>query len=63
VQQNFPIKTGETASLFLQHFIKILKAGGSAGIVIKNTFLSNTDSASSALRKALLMSFSIILIP
>jgi type I restriction enzyme M protein len=28
VQQNFPIKTGETASLFLQHFIKILKAGG-----------------------------------
>jgi type I restriction enzyme M protein len=39
VQQNFPIKTGETASLFLQHFIKILKAGGSAGIVIKNTFL------------------------
>ena len=30
VQQNFPIKTGETASLFLQHFIKILKAGGKA---------------------------------
>jgi type I restriction-modification system DNA methylase subunit len=26
VQQNFPIKTGETASLFLQHFIKIMKA-------------------------------------
>ncbi|MEK6557735.1 MAG: N-6 DNA methylase, partial [Candidatus Margulisiibacteriota bacterium] len=25
VQQNFPIKTGETAFLFLQHFIKILK--------------------------------------
>ena len=25
VQQNFPVKTGETASLFLQHFIKILK--------------------------------------
>jgi len=27
-QQNFPIRTGETAFLFLQHFIKILKAGG-----------------------------------
>lgn len=54
VQQNFPIKTGETASLFLQHFIKILKAGGKAGVVIKNTFLSNTDNASIALRKALL---------
>lgn len=54
VQQNFPIKTGETASLFLQHFIKILKAGGKAGIVIKNTFLSNTDNASISLRKLLL---------
>jgi type I restriction enzyme M protein len=54
VQQNFPIKTGETASLFLQHFIKILKAGGKAGVVIKNTFLSNTDNASVSLRKELL---------
>jgi type I restriction enzyme M protein len=54
VQQNFPIKTGETAFLFLQHFIKSLKAGGRAGIVIKNTFLSNTDNASLALRKELL---------
>jgi type I restriction enzyme M protein len=56
VQQNFPIKTGETASLFLQHFIKILKAGGKSGVVIKNTFLSNTDNASVALRKLLLES-------
>ena len=54
VKQNFPIKTGETASLFLQHFIKMLKAGGKAGVVIKNTFLSNTDNASIALRKELL---------
>lgn len=54
VQQNFPIKTGETAFLFLQHFIKKLKAGGRAGIVIKNTFLSNGDAAS--LRKELLSS-------
>lgn len=56
VQQNFPIKTGETAFLFLQHFIKSLKAGGRAGIVIKNTFLSNTDNASVSLRKLLLES-------
>ena len=56
VQQNFPIKTGETASLFLQHFIKILKAGGKAGVVIKNTFLSNTDNATIAIRKHLLES-------
>jgi len=54
VQQNFPIKTGETAFLFLQHFIKKLKAGGRAGVIIKNTFLSNTDNASISLRKQLL---------
>lgn len=59
IKQNFPIKTGETAFLFLQHFIKILKAGGRAGIIIKNTFLSNTDNASVALRKLLLESCNI----
>ncbi|MBV9678410.1 MAG: N-6 DNA methylase, partial [Acidobacteriaceae bacterium] len=56
VQQNFPIKTGETAFLFLQHFLKILWAGGRAAVVIKNTFLSNTDNASISLRKLLLES-------
>jgi len=56
VQQNFPVRTGETAFLFLQHFIKILKAGGSGGVVIKNTFLSNSDNASVNLRKLLLES-------
>ena len=54
IQQNFPIKTSETAYLFLQHFIKMLKAGGRCGVVIKNTFLSNTDNAVIALRKQLL---------
>ena len=54
VQQNFPIKSSETAYLFMQHFIKLLKAGGRAGVVIKNTFLSNTDNASISLRKELL---------
>ncbi len=56
VQQNFDIKTGETAFLFLQHFLKSLKTGGRAAVVIKNTFLSNTDNASVALRKLLLES-------
>src|ERR1043165_1116800 len=56
VQQNFPIRTGETAYLFLQHFIKKLRAGGRAGVVIKNTFLSNTDNASVSLRNMLLES-------
>ena len=56
VQQNFPIRTGETAYLFLQHFIKMLKAGGRGAVVIKNTFLSNSDNASVSLRKNLLES-------
>jgi type I restriction enzyme M protein len=59
VKQNFPIRTGETAYLFLQHFMKIMKAGGSAGIIIKNTFLSNTDNASIAIRKELLENFNL----
>ncbi|MBP9822035.1 MAG: SAM-dependent DNA methyltransferase [Candidatus Pacebacteria bacterium] len=54
IQQNFPIKSGETAYLFLQHFIKKLRAGGRAGIVIKNTFLSEDKAAN--LRKELLNS-------
>lgn len=56
VQQNFPIRSSETAYLFLQHFIRKLKAGGRGAVVIKNTFLSNTDGASIELRKELLAS-------
>ena len=56
VQQNFPIKTGETAFLFLQHFMRMLKPGGRAAVVIKNTFLSNSDNASRALREELVTS-------
>jgi type I restriction enzyme M protein len=43
----------------MQHFMKILKAGGKAGIVIKNTFLSNTDNATTAIRKTLLEGFNL----
>ena len=61
VKENFPIKTGETASLFMQHFMKIMKAGGQAGVVIKNTFLSNGEagSADAAIRKELLENFNL----
>ena len=54
IQQNFPIKSSETAYLFLQHFIKKMKIGGRAGIIIKNTFLSNDDAK--LIRKELLES-------
>jgi type I restriction enzyme M protein len=59
VQQNFPIKTGETAYLFMQHFMKMLRANGKAGIVIKNTFLSNVDNAAISIRKELLDNFNL----
>tara|TARA_B100002051_G_scaffold273413_1_gene312142 strand:- start:24 stop:1472 length:1449 start_codon:yes stop_codon:yes gene_type:complete len=52
IQENFPIKTSETAYLFLQHFIKKLKNNGRCGVVIKNTFLTNGDAK--YLRKELL---------
>lgn len=52
VLQNFDIRTSETAYMFMQHFIKMLKVNGRAGVVIKNTFLSNGDA--SALRRKLL---------
>lgn len=54
IQQNFPIKSGESGYLFIQHFIKSLKAGGRAGIIIKDTFLSNGDAIN--LRKELINS-------
>ena len=54
IQENFPIRTSETAYLFLQHFIKILRAGGRCGVVVTNTILSGMDNASVALRKQLL---------
>jgi len=56
VQQDFSIRTGETAFLFLKHFIMLLKAGGRGAVVIKNTFLSNSDNATVSLRKLLLES-------
>lgn len=59
VQQNFPIRSAETAYLFLQHFMKKLKAGGKAGIVIKNTFLTNPDAASISLRQELLSNYNL----
>ncbi len=45
VRRNFEIQnSGETAYLFLQHFVKKLNTTGRAAIIIKNTFLSNDDA-------------------
>ena len=53
-QQNFTISTSETALMFMEYFMAKLKKGGRAAIIIKNTFLSNTDAASVAVRRMLL---------
>jgi type I restriction enzyme M protein len=62
LQENFPIKSGASELLFMQHFMAKLKAGGRAGVVIKNTFLSNTDNATIAVRQKLLEKFNLEMI-
>jgi len=60
IQRNFDIKTRETANLFLQHFMKKLRVGGEAAIVIKNTFLTNEPTgATGNLRRQLLENFNL----
>lgn len=39
--------------------MKMLRVGGSAAIVIKNTFLSNVDNATTAIRKELLQNYNL----
>lgn len=57
IQRNFKVKTRETANLFLQHFMKKLRSGGEAAIVIKNTFLTNESTgATGNIRRELLES-------
>lgn len=54
VKGNFVAQTGETALLFLEHFVAKLRKGGRAAIIVKNTVLSNDDNASRYIRKLLL---------
>lgn len=59
-QRNFKVQTGETANLFLQHFMKKLRAGGEAAVVIKNTFLTNEPTgATGKIRKELLEGYNL----
>lgn len=58
IKNNFTHKNSETAYLFLQHFMKSLKTGGRAGVVITNTFLTNGGSTI-ALRRDLLTNFNL----
>ncbi len=55
IQRNFKVKSKATENMFMQHFIKKLRTGGEATIVIKNTFLTNEPTgATGSIRRELL---------
>lgn len=54
IQANFPIKTNATEMLFLQHFVKKLKTGGKAAIIVPEWVLFNTSHAFQEVKKQLL---------
>ena len=59
IQQNFPIKANATELLFLQHFMKTLKAGGKAAIIIPEGVLFQTNSAFKQVKQELLENFNL----
>lgn len=60
IQRHFDVKSNETANLFMQHFMKKLRVGGEAAIVIKNTFLTNEPNGpTGSIRRQLLQSFNL----
>ena len=59
IQQNFPIQSNATELLFLQHFMKTLKSGGKASIVIPEGVLFQTNSAFKQVKQELLENFNL----
>ncbi|MDD3050472.1 MAG: N-6 DNA methylase [Candidatus Cloacimonetes bacterium] len=59
VQQNFPVQSNATELLFMQHFMKNLKLGGKAGIVVPEGILFNTNNAFQEVKKQLLENFNL----
>ncbi len=59
IQANFPIKSNATELLFMQHFMKKLKTGGKAAIVIPEGVLFQTNKAFQAVKKSLLEDFNL----
>ncbi|TMP59566.1 DNA methyltransferase [Pseudoalteromonas sp. S1610] len=57
IQQNFPIQANATELLFMQHFMKTLKSGGKAAIVVPEGVLFQTNSAFKQVKQELLESF------
>ncbi len=59
IQQNFPIQSNATELLFLQHFMKSLKIGGKAAIVVPEGVLFQTNSAFKLVKEELLEYFNL----
>jgi type I restriction enzyme M protein len=59
IQQNFPVQSNATELLFLQHFMKYLKVGGKAGIIVPEGVLFQTNNAFTAVKKELLENFNL----
>ena len=59
IQQNFPVQSNATELLFLQHFMKSLKVGGKAGIVVPEGVLFQTNNAFTSVKKELLENFNL----
>jgi type I restriction enzyme M protein len=59
IQQNFPIQSNATELLFLQHFMKSLKKGGKAAIVIPEGVLFQTANAYKNVKEELLANFNV----
>lgn len=59
IQQNFPVQSNATELLFLQHFMKTLKIGGKAAIVVPEGVLFQTNNAFVQVKKELLENFNL----
>lgn len=59
IQQNFPVQSNATELLFLQHFMKSLKTGGKAAIVVPEGVLFQTNNAFTQVKKELLENFNL----
>src|SRR5690606_9972104 len=59
IQQTLPINANATELLFLQHFMKTLKTGGKAAIVVPEGVLFQTNSAFKQVKQELLENFNL----
>ncbi len=59
IQQNFPIQSNATELLFLQHFMKMLKLGGKASVIVPEGVLFQTNNAFASVKKELLENFNL----